>query len=79
MNAQRSHRALLIFHHLNHEQSCNMAVSMMEILSKGGGAELASQKPNPQLLPTSSALLQLQIHSLNFTGIESNKKSRNFR
>lgn len=30
-------RALLAFHRLNHKQSCNMAVSVMEVPKRGGG------------------------------------------
>lgn len=47
-DAERRPWARLTFHRLNNGQSCNMAVSVMEVLSRG--------EEGPQLLPTNSAL-----------------------
>lgn len=67
-------RALLVFHRLNHEQSCNMAVSVMEVLSRQGVNSL-DQQPDPQLLPTKcSADSAFQLHSVNFNGIKEKRK-----
>lgn len=76
MNAQRSHRALLIFHHLNHEQSCNMAVSMMEILSKGGGGGLSSHHKSQIHSCFQLARLCFSFRSIHWTLLAS-KATRN--
>lgn len=63
-------RALLVFHRLNHEQSCNMAVSVMEVLSRQGVNSL-DQQPDSQLLPTNcSADSAFQLQSVHFNGIK---------
>lgn len=60
-------RALLAFHRLNHEQSCNMAVSVMEVPKRGGGWTRWSGSQNRSCFQLTAALARtlaalIQMH-----------------